>query len=83
MIEFKINNHLSLRLEEGKTNVYVKNKLFRQCKYLLLNIAPNEIEIYEDINSIDEAVERLNKSLEYQDIKQVDISPSWNEQPFL
>ena len=52
MIEFKINNYLSLRWEEGKTNIYVNNKLFRQCKYLLLNIAPDERKIYEDIKSI-------------------------------
>jgi hypothetical protein len=75
MIEFKINNYLSLRLEEGKTNIYVDNKLFRQCKYLLLNIDPNEREIYEEINSIDEAIERLNKNLEYRDNKQLKISP--------
>ena len=75
MIEFKINDYLSLKLEEGKTNIYVNNKLFRQCKYLLLNIAPNVKEIYEDIKSIDEAIERLNKSLEYRDNKIMDISP--------
>ena len=76
MIEFKINGYLSLRLEKGKTNIYVNNKLFRQCKYLLLNIDPNEREIYKDIKSIDEAVESLNKTLEFRDNKQKEILPN-------
>ena len=37
--EFRINEYLTLKLEEdGKTFIYVAGKLFRQCKYLLINI---------------------------------------------
>lgn len=75
MIEFKVNKHLSLRLEEGKTNVYVKDILFRQCKYLLLNIPSNESDVLRKINSIDDAIEKLNKSLESQDSTLIKISP--------
>ncbi|MBY8987256.1 MAG: DUF2240 family protein [Candidatus Lokiarchaeota archaeon] len=59
MDEFEINTFLSLRLEEGKTNIYIKNNLFRQCKFLLLDIPIEEIESVNEINSIDEAAEKL------------------------
>ncbi|MCK4285199.1 MAG: hypothetical protein KAX18_03305 [Candidatus Lokiarchaeota archaeon] len=61
---FKINDYLELRLEENHTNIYVKGKLFRQCKYLLLNIHMGNIEKYEGIESIDEAVKTLDHTLE-------------------
>ena len=61
---FKINNYLSLKLENGKTVIYVKGKRFIQCNYLLLNIPQNEVRRFEEIKSIDESVEKLDKSLE-------------------
>jgi hypothetical protein len=62
--EFIISKYLKLRLEFGRTNIYVGEKLFNQCKYLLLNIPIKEIDDYQYIDSIDEAVERLDSSLE-------------------
>ena len=32
--EYKINEFLTLKLENGKTVIYVKGKKFIQCKYL-------------------------------------------------
>lgn len=64
MSEFRVNEHLSLRLEEGKTNVYVNNERFRQCKFLLLNIEVDEIKTFDEIRSIDEASEKLDNTLE-------------------
>jgi len=61
---FKINDHLSLRLENGKTNIYVGEKLFKQCKYLLLNIQKNNISEFKKIESIDEAEIKLNNKME-------------------
>jgi len=49
-----------LRLEEGKTNIYIKGKLFQQCKSLMLEIPKNKLKKLSKINSIDEAVEKLN-----------------------
>lgn len=57
--EFVINDFLSLRLENGKTNIYIKNKLFRQCKFLLLGIPIETIESFNEVDSIDEAAEKL------------------------
>ena len=62
--EFKINKKLTLKLENNRTNIYVDGKLFNQCKYLLLNISTNKIRDYDIIASIDEAAERLDRSLE-------------------
>lgn len=62
--EFKINQYLKLKLESGKTNIYVNNRRFIQCMYLLLNIPVNRIEDYDEISSIDEAAVKLNRSME-------------------
>ncbi|MFX1489321.1 MAG: Rab family GTPase [Promethearchaeota archaeon] len=63
-VYFKINDFLELKLENGRTNIYVGGLLFRQCKYLLLNINSNNFESYENIDSIDEAAEKLDHSME-------------------
>ena len=61
MIVFKINDMISLKLENKETNIYVNGKLFRNCKAILLNIPSREIPNLHDINSIDEAVEKLER----------------------
>lgn len=57
MIEFKVNNFITLKLENKKTIIYVKENKFLQCKQLVLEIPKENISIYDDINSIDEASE--------------------------
>ena len=64
MKEFKVNENITLKLENDKTNIYVNGTVFRQCKFLLLNIPVKEVGKFEDIESIDEAAEKLDKSLE-------------------
>jgi len=61
--EFRVNNLISLRLEDNKTVLYVNNREFKQCKFLLLNIP--DIEDAEVVKSIDEAAEILDNSMEY------------------
>ncbi len=75
MFKFRINDYIELRFEDGKTNIYVDNELFIQCKYLLLNFSTNNFEDYEDINSIDEAIETLDKSFEFFNTERNSISP--------
>ena len=41
--EFSINEFLKLKLEKNKTVIYIAGEPFKQCKYLLLNIAVEEI----------------------------------------
>ena len=62
--EFKINDYLTLKLENDKTILYVNGERFDHCKYLLLNVPVKEIESINDVKSIDEAAERLDKSLD-------------------
>ncbi len=62
--EFEINPYLKLKLEGGTTNIYVKGRRFQQCMYLLLNISVDRIEEYDEIESIDEAAEKLDRSME-------------------
>ncbi|MFX1353119.1 MAG: hypothetical protein ACFFGP_04085, partial [Promethearchaeota archaeon] len=64
MLYFKINEYLTLKLEHSRTNIYVKGRLFNQCKYLLLDIPTSQIHHYDTIESIDEAADHLNRSLE-------------------
>ncbi len=64
MLYFKINDYITLKLEHSKTNIYVKGKKFNQCKYLLLNVSKSRFREYDAIKSIDEAAERLSRSME-------------------
>jgi len=64
MKEFQVNQHITLKLENGKTLIYVGGKLFDQCKYLLLDIPVERYEALEDLESIDEAAETLNEKLD-------------------
>ncbi|MHA1106132.1 MAG: hypothetical protein ACTSPN_10505 [Promethearchaeota archaeon] len=73
--EFKINDSLTLKLIEGRTEVYIKENLFMQCKFLMINIPIVNIEQYQMIDSIDEAAETLGKDLEYPERTHYYIEP--------
>ncbi|MFX0070446.1 MAG: hypothetical protein ACFFAO_05080 [Candidatus Hermodarchaeota archaeon] len=78
MNEFVINQFLKLKLEDNKTIIYINNKRFIQCRYLLLN-SPSEnyqqsIDINQD-NSVDRQAESLDHSLERDDQILVEIPP--------
>ena len=62
--EMKLNEYITLKLEKARTNIYINNKLFSQCKYLLLGISKKNLKDYDEINSIDEAAELLDRSME-------------------
>jgi hypothetical protein len=59
--EFRINEQLKLKLIKGKTVIYIDNKPFHQCKYLLLNLTQKDFNKFENIESIDEAFQIYNK----------------------
>ncbi|MGV9198982.1 MAG: leucine-rich repeat domain-containing protein [Promethearchaeia archaeon] len=60
--EFTVNEHLTLRLEDTKSVIYVDGERFRQCAQLVLQIPLDNIKKYHKINSIDEAAE-INETL--------------------
>ncbi|KKK57734.1 hypothetical protein LCGC14_3051490, partial [marine sediment metagenome] len=64
MTEFQINKYITLKLEEGKTIIYMGGKKFNQCKMLMLNIIPQQADLYDEVRSIDEAEEILQKIIE-------------------
>lgn len=65
MKDFKVNEYIDLKLEEdNKTYIYIKGEKFRQCKFLLVNIPTEKVSRLDEIESVDEAVEKLARSLE-------------------
>ncbi len=73
--EFKINEHITLKLIDRETVIYVNNERFIQCKYLLLSIPTASIEKFDDIDSIDDAKDLLNSELEYPEKSYIEIPP--------
>lgn len=68
--EFRINEYITLRLEDDMTGIYINEEPFIQCKSLILNIPTVPIQnskSIDDINSIDEASEILELSSQYDD----------------
>ena len=57
VLTFKINKLLTLKLEEGKSNVYINDLEFTQCKHLKINISENNYKKYYNVNSIDEIID--------------------------
>lgn len=68
--EFKINNHITLKLRGDKTEIYIKNNLFSQCKHLLLFLPQNNEKLYK-IDSIDD-LEYMKTSIP---LKNLNITP--------
>ena len=64
MIQFKVNELITVKLENDKTVIYVANDRSWHCKYLLLSIPIEQISCFDEIESIDEAAELLDKRLE-------------------
>ena len=56
-LTYKVNEYLSLKLLEGKTQIFVGEKLLNQCKLLVMNIPRKKIDTLKQINSMDEVIE--------------------------
>ncbi len=74
-MKFIVNEYLELQLENGKTFICIGGDRFDQCKFLFINIPINEIDSFDEIESVDEAAEKLDRSLEFRGGRQVDIIP--------
>ncbi|MBD3254056.1 MAG: hypothetical protein GF383_03145, partial [Candidatus Lokiarchaeota archaeon] len=64
MSQYTINEYLSLKLEGEDSVIYVKGEKFIICKYLLINIPINKISEFDEIQSIDEAADNLDTTLD-------------------
>lgn len=80
MLEFKVNKHITLKLEDKKTVLYINEKEFKHCKFLLI-LDPAGNEKYNNVNSIDEISKDLSTALEKQ-LKPEDLGIT-TEQEFL
>nr|MDO8111832.1 leucine-rich repeat domain-containing protein [Candidatus Sigynarchaeota archaeon] len=65
MNEFQINEYIVLKLENEQAVIYVNGERFNQCKFLLFSVDLKESEKYDEIGSIDEAAEKLDRSMEH------------------
>ncbi len=76
--EFIINKFLKLKLENGKTIIFVDNRKVIQCKYLLLNKPTGESgenKVNSERVTIDIQAKGLDHSLEIDENYVVDIPP--------
>ena len=44
MKEFEVNEHITLKLENNQTVIYINGERFNQCRYILLNRKIDELE---------------------------------------
>ncbi len=71
---FKLSKYLSVRFENQKTLIYVKEKPFVVCKYLFMNALSIASTMFYD--SIDDMSKGLNNQLEMEITREeVGLSP--------
>ena len=58
---YELNEFLSLRLERGRTSLYVNGKRFHQCMQLVLNVPKANPGLFEGVESIDEIVDIIEE----------------------
>lgn len=56
MQTFIANEFISLKLEGDKTEIYINDKRFNQCKYLLISLPVQELDDWEEYKSMDEII---------------------------
>ena len=79
-LEKEINQYITLKLERGKTFIYVNGRRFIQCIRLILNIQKKDIPLYDEIESIDEAA-KVYKNHLYQNriVRGPAAAPVWDQ----
>lgn len=64
MLKFRVNDFISLKLENDKTEIYVLGEKFIQCKFLLINIPIESYDSLGEGTSIDSTEDNFDHSLE-------------------
>ncbi len=67
-MEFKVNKFISLKLEDGDTNIYINGVLFNHCKYVLVKKNISNLEDVLLAESIDDLAENYAHDPEMIDI---------------
>lgn len=74
--EFVINDCITLKLaDNNQIDLFVNGELFNQCMYLFFNISEDNYKDYKYIDSVDEAAEILDTSMEGEGRIDIEISP--------
>jgi len=60
---FKVNDYLTLKLEKGKTNIYINNEKFILCKSLILEVPIDDTVLLGELESIDEFSDNFKNSV--------------------
>ncbi len=60
-LEYKINKRITLKLENGITYIYINGIKFIQCMRLTIDIPKEDIHLYDEVDSIDEAAKLYSK----------------------
>lgn len=63
--EFRINKYITIKLENKETNIYIGDKLFIHCTYLLTNPKKSDIK---DLYTVDEISSKLGHQLSEQSL---------------
>ena len=75
-VEVQLSRNISLKLEDGRTNIYVDGKRFKQCKSLILNIPITEFDTYNEASSIDDLEQtRFKEKCFNMNYPRLDLSP--------
>ena len=62
MLTFKINNYLTIKLENLHTNIYIEgSELFLHCKMLTVDLPDSTVEILENIDSMDQVIDSMKR----------------------
>ena len=73
--QFKVNNFITLKLERSKTNIYINNEKFIQCKFLLLDFPLDDMIFLNELGSIDEFSERFGNPFDIRPSHLPEIPP--------
>ena len=60
-LEKVINEYITIKLVNRRSFIYVKGRRFIQCIRLILNIQKNDVQLYDEVDSIDEAANLYSK----------------------
>jgi hypothetical protein len=60
-MSFTLNKYITLKLEGNKTFIYVDNKKLIHCKHIILQIPKKDISLYNNIESIDDIFQVIDK----------------------
>ena len=72
MQEFIVNEYLKLQLEGTQTNIYVNDKRFLKCKYLMISIPHDEVGEWDHYKTMDEIIKASGKE---EDKKATTLAP--------